>query len=91
MAKKTYKKVRCESQCNVVIVVSIYGWRGDRRLAPRTIRGFFRVGGEDALWDIQNGGHGLDVLSDRVFKDFKHPKGQQWSVSESWSRIPKRN
>ena len=83
-----FKKVRTESQADVVIVVSIYGWRGDKRLQPRTIRGFFRVKGEDALWDIQCGGRGLDVLSDRVFKDFKHPEGQSWSISECWSRSP---
>lgn len=87
-----FKKVRTEAQADVVIVVCVYGWSsGNKPLKRKTIKGCFKVRGENALWDIQCGGSGLNVLTDRTFAEFRDKqanKGQQWGVSESWSRSP---
>jgi len=91
LKKNQYQKVRTEKQANTVIYAYVYGWRGDRRLEPQTIRGFYRAG-EDALWDIQCGGSLLSIIADKIFADWKakRPAGQDWSISECWSRDAQR-
>jgi hypothetical protein len=87
-----FKKVRTEAQADVVIVVCVYGWSsGNKPLKRRTIKGCFKVRGENALWDIECGGGGLNTLADRTFAEFRDKqakKGQQWGISECWSRSP---
>jgi hypothetical protein len=90
MANRRFKKVRTERQATDVICVQIYGWRGEKRLTPRVIRGFYACN-EEASWDISCGGSLLNMLADRIFNAFKEkcPEGQSWSVSECWSRKAK--
>jgi len=89
--KRRFKQVKQESQATDVVVISIYGWKGDRRLEPRTVRGYFRCN-EAAQWDLVNGGKTLDTLSDKILEQFKEkaPEGQKWSISEGWSRRAER-
>jgi hypothetical protein len=82
------QRVQRESQGNIVIVAVVYGWKGDKRLKPRTVKGFFKVN-EDTHHDIACGGYWLNKLVDVVAGEFIEAgkaKGQDWSVSEAWSR-----
>ena len=85
--KRRFKQVEVEQQATDVVVISIYGWDGDQRLERRTVAGYFRCN-DAAQWDLTNGGRTLDILSDRILAQFREraPKGQQWGISESWSR-----
>ncbi len=80
-------KVKTQKMANVVVVVVASGWRGDRNLGLRTIRGIYQAG-EDALNDIHNAGPLLNRLADECFAEWsaKQPAGQEWSVSECSSR-----
>ena len=81
------KRVRTEREANIVVVASLYGWRGDTRLEPKTIRGYYKAN-ENEQWDISNGGALQSELADKLFAEFKakRPAKQWWSISETWSR-----
>ena len=68
MGKRRFKRVRTERQASDVICVEIYGWRGEKRLNRRVIRGFFACN-EEATFDISSGGSLLNLLGDRIFDE----------------------
>jgi len=82
------KRVRTEREADIVVVAALTGWRGEQRLKPTTVHRFYRVD-EDTFYDIANGGYWLNKLADRAaakFIEAGRAKGQDWSVSEAWSR-----
>lgn len=89
------KLVERETQATVVVVSAVYGWKGDRRLKPTTCHAYWYVLSEDDLHEIHNAGPLLEQLADYQFAVWKKKrktddKGQDWSISETWSRDPKR-
>lgn len=84
-----WARVKRESSAHIVLCVSIYGWRGNQRLARRTLKGYFKTSGE-AKADLENGGWLQNSLAEALLEEFreKAPKGQIWEISEVYARNP---